>query len=296
MSRGGSRPDQMNIPGRPAEFALPAVDCAFTLTVLLAALLGGLAVDVLLTLRPFSRHRPSHMGSLLMSAPLGGIRARTAASIRSATPSTSASTSCSHTRRTSEPSRLRRAKLLRSRWRFRSIFASQYGESLCCQAGNRRPCQKSPSTNTTTRAPLKTISGVPGRLRTCLRKRRPRACTALRTAISIPVSLLRTLVIARRRCSGVRLSGIRHAPHVRTEYGGLRTPRASTFGMNRLNRTPTSPSEQTMRTISEEPSPTPGPAAYQQRAARAHREDRNREPAPERRPHLARANRGSATR
>ena len=29
----------------------------------------------------------------------------------------------------------------------------------------------------------------------------------------------------------------------------------------------------------EEPSPTPGPAAYQQRAARAHREDRNREPA-----------------
>ena len=36
----------------------------------------------------------------------------------------------------------------------------------------------------------------------------------------IPVSLLRTLVIARRRCSGVRLSGIRHAPHVRTEYGG----------------------------------------------------------------------------
>ena len=59
----------MNIPGLPAEFALPAVDRAFTLTVLLAALLGGLAVDVLLTLRPFSRHRPSHMGSLLMSAP-----------------------------------------------------------------------------------------------------------------------------------------------------------------------------------------------------------------------------------
>ena len=55
----------MNIPGLPAEFALPAVDRAFTLTVLLAALLGGLAVDVLLTLRPFSRHRPSHMGSLL---------------------------------------------------------------------------------------------------------------------------------------------------------------------------------------------------------------------------------------
>ena len=55
----------MNIPGLPAEFALPAVDRAFTLTVLLATLLGGLAVDVLLTLRPFSRHRPSHMGSLL---------------------------------------------------------------------------------------------------------------------------------------------------------------------------------------------------------------------------------------
>ena len=41
----------------------------------------------------------------------------------------------------------------------------------------------------------------------------------------------------------------------------------------------------------EEPSPTPGPAAYQQRAARADREDRNREPAPGRRPHPARATR-----
>ena len=41
----------------------------------------------------------------------------------------------------------------------------------------------------------------------------------------------------------------------------------------------------------EAPSPTPGPAAYQQRAARAHREDRNREPAPGRRPHPGRATR-----
>ena len=41
----------------------------------------------------------------------------------------------------------------------------------------------------------------------------------------------------------------------------------------------------------EEPSPTPGPAAYQQRAARAHREDRNREPAHRRRPHPGRATR-----
>ena len=41
----------------------------------------------------------------------------------------------------------------------------------------------------------------------------------------------------------------------------------------------------------EEPSPTPRPAAYQQRAARAHREDRNREPALGRRPHTGRATR-----
>ena len=41
----------------------------------------------------------------------------------------------------------------------------------------------------------------------------------------------------------------------------------------------------------EEPSPTPGPAAYQQRAARAHREERNREPALGRRPHPGRATR-----
>ena len=49
----------------PFGLALPAIDRAFVLTILLAALLGGLAVDVLLTLRPFSRHRPSHVGSLL---------------------------------------------------------------------------------------------------------------------------------------------------------------------------------------------------------------------------------------
>ena len=49
----------------PFGLALPAIDRAFVLTMLLAALLGGLAVDVLLTLRPFSRHRPSHVGSLL---------------------------------------------------------------------------------------------------------------------------------------------------------------------------------------------------------------------------------------
>ena len=49
----------------PFGLALPAIDRAFVLTMLLAALLGGLAVDVLLTLRPFSRHRPSHAGSLL---------------------------------------------------------------------------------------------------------------------------------------------------------------------------------------------------------------------------------------
>ena len=41
----------------------------------------------------------------------------------------------------------------------------------------------------------------------------------------------------------------------------------------------------------EEPSPTPGPAAYQQRAARAHREERNREPALGRRLHRGRATR-----
>ena len=49
----------------PFGLALPAIDRAFVLTMLLAALLGGLAVDVLLTLRPFSTHRPSHVGSLL---------------------------------------------------------------------------------------------------------------------------------------------------------------------------------------------------------------------------------------
>ena len=44
------------------------------------------------------------------------------------------------------------------------------------------------------------------------------------------------------------------------------------------------------------PSPTPGPAAYQQRAARAHREERNREPALGRRPHPGASYSRSATR
>lgn len=41
----------------------------------------------------------------------------------------------------------------------------------------------------------------------------PRAWSALRTASSIPVSLLRTFAMARRRCSGVRVSGIRSPTH-----------------------------------------------------------------------------------
>ena len=49
-------------------------------------------------------------------------------------------------------------------------------------------CQKQPLTKTTVRYFGRTMSGVPGRSLRCKRKRRPRACSICRTAISAPVS------------------------------------------------------------------------------------------------------------
>lgn len=62
----------MNFPDLPLPFdlALPDINGAVALTVLLSALLGGLAVDVLLTMRPFSRHRTSRLAAVLSLAAL----------------------------------------------------------------------------------------------------------------------------------------------------------------------------------------------------------------------------------
>jgi len=53
-----------------------------------------------------------------------------------------------------------------------------------------------------------TMSGQPGRLRTCRRNLKPIAWSARRTVISGRVSLDRTLAMSADRCSGVILSAM----------------------------------------------------------------------------------------
>lgn len=63
----------MNIPELPVELALPTIQRAVALTVVLAAFLGGVAAHVVTTLRPFARHRTSPVGALLgLSALVAG--------------------------------------------------------------------------------------------------------------------------------------------------------------------------------------------------------------------------------
>jgi hypothetical protein len=89
--------------------------------------------------------------------------------IRLTQSSTSVITSCSQNRRTVQPDLRSRRKFSRSRRRFRSILALQYGARRSAHRGNRQPCQKSPSMNTTRCALGKTISGLPGRDITLIR-------------------------------------------------------------------------------------------------------------------------------
>ena len=62
----------MTVPDLPLPFdlTLPNIDRAAALTVLVGALLGALAADVLLTLRPFARHRRSRVRAALILATL----------------------------------------------------------------------------------------------------------------------------------------------------------------------------------------------------------------------------------
>ena len=75
-------------------------------------------------------------------------------------------TSLSQTRTTVQPSARSRRVTCRSRWRFRSIFATQYdafqpSASLPFLFDHLRPCQKSPSQKTTTRCLAIAKSGRP---------------------------------------------------------------------------------------------------------------------------------------
>lgn len=128
--------------------------------------------------------------------PRSASRSRTARSIRSTHRCASALISCCQIRNTRQPPLRSRRKLHKSRCRLRSIFARQYGGSLCFQAGNLQPWKKSPSTNTATFAPRNARSGLPATERGCFRYRNPRALTSLRIASSGLVSVLRIRDIA----------------------------------------------------------------------------------------------------
>lgn len=90
----------------------------------------------------------------------------TATRILSTHRSRSRSISCSQIRSTTHPARRNFLKLRRSLARLSPIFFVQNGLNLYSQAGNRHPCQKSPSTKTATRARANTKSGRPGKPRT----------------------------------------------------------------------------------------------------------------------------------
>jgi len=86
--------------------------------------------------------------------------------------------SVSQSRITVHPSRRSIRVFRRSRAMLASIFASQYCAFVPLASRSRRrsqlrPCQKSPSQNTTTRALRNTMSGFPGRSVACSRYRAP---------------------------------------------------------------------------------------------------------------------------
>lgn len=103
-------------------------------------------------------------------------------------------------------------KFRMSRARLVLSLLRQNDESLCSHDGNRQPCQKSPSTNTTTFFSMKTMSGRPGRVRTWHLNLTPRARNSPCTNFSSDPSLSFTRFIARERSSGVRWSGIKRCP------------------------------------------------------------------------------------
>lgn len=68
---------------------------------------------------------------------------------------------CSQSRMTVQPAARKRRKFRWSRLLFARNFDLQNPDSLCSHAGNRHPCQKSPSMKIATFFLRKTISGVP---------------------------------------------------------------------------------------------------------------------------------------
>jgi hypothetical protein len=118
--------------------------------------------------------------------------------------------SCSQNRRTVQPAAISKASVSRSRLMLVSIlFRHQAAFLLGHVACSGHPCQKHPSTNTTTLAPMKARSArrrVPGIVQSTL-KRSPLRWTAERIANSHGVSRCGVTCIL-RRIEGLEASGV----------------------------------------------------------------------------------------
>jgi len=127
---------------------------------------------------------------------------------RSATSWGSRFISCPHTLNTIHPRRrsLRWTDL--SRRRLVSILRRQNELTCTFHWGKRKPCQKSPSTNTATRCRRKTKSGLPGNSSSCGTHFKPKDFSAVANASSMPVPRVLTVDMQRFLCAGVRLSAM----------------------------------------------------------------------------------------
>lgn len=89
-----------------------------------------------------------------------------------------------------------------------AIFISQYARFVCGMRDRLHPCQcqKHPFTKTATLCFGSTMSGLPGSLAECNRKRNPAACSAFRTFISGLVSVECTRLITQLRVALSKVS------------------------------------------------------------------------------------------
>jgi hypothetical protein len=174
-------------------------------------------------------------------------RFRTRTSTRSAT---SSGSSCSHARTTAQPAASSASLFLRSRAAVRASFSRHHHLfALGVVPCSGQECQKHPSTKTATRAAGKTASAwqrSPGTSAACFRNRRPRRCSADRTATSGAVSSWRW---HHNDADGVVYDffkdSARHATGIPAT--GERAQQAGSLSLKRLSRFRCRPSSSTPR-------------------------------------------------
>lgn len=146
----------------------------------------------------------------MRACPSGGLRLNHARMERAARAG-SQRISLSQIRTTCQPAFTSSLETARSLLRFRAILAIQYS-ALCRRSNERlrraqcRPCQKSPSQKTTTRAARKTISGLPGKSGAYLRYRSPSLVSSRRSSTSCNESVFRFARFDRDAASEAGLS------------------------------------------------------------------------------------------